>query len=296
VYPAAAVRRSPFVLLAAAGAVLLTPGPALAQDRADRDDLIVLQGSAEVPESQTVDTVVVFDGSATIDGAVESSVVAFNAPVTISGSVGEDVVSFSGTVTVRSGGSVGGDVVSRTEPVIEEGATIGGEIRRTGDLFRDPFPFWGRIAAWLAVSVSTLLLGVLLLALAPRAADGLDAAWRSAAGATVGWGLLLLVGLPLVAILAFITIVGIPFGFGLAMALFLIYALGYTTGAWLLGRRLVGAPRSRFLAFLVGLGILRLVALVPIVAGIVGAIAAVLGLGAIAVAIWRARRPVPATA
>jgi hypothetical protein len=60
------------------------------------------------------------------------------------------------------------------------------------------------------------------------------------------------------------------------------------------GRWILKPPRSVIVAFLVGLAILRLLALIPIVAGIVGFAAAVIGLGAAAVAIWRARRPAPA--
>lgn len=282
---------------AAVTSLLLAAGPAAAQDRAKTNDLVVLTGQATVAEGETYDTVVIFDGPATIEGTVDHAVVAFNGPVTISGSVAEEVVAFNGTITVQSGATVGGDLVSRRDPVVEEGAVVEGEIGRDpGRLLRDPFPFLGRLASWLAVSVSVLLLGVLLLALAPRAADAVDAAWRSAVGPSIGWGLLLLIGLPILAILAFITLVGIPFGVGLALALFLIYSLGYTTGAWVLGRALLKPPTSRFLAFLAGLVILRAVALVPIVAGIVGTIATLAGLGAIAVALWRARRPVATAA
>jgi hypothetical protein len=285
------MRRAMAVTVAVTG-VLLAAGPAAAQDQADTDDLIVLTGQATVAEGESYDTVVIFDGPATIEGNVDHAVVAFNGPVTIAGTVAEEVVAFNGTITVQSGATVGGDLVSRTDPVVEEGAVVEGQIGRDpGRLFRDPFPFLGRLASWLAVSVSTLLLGVLLLGLAPRGADAVEAAWRTAVGPSVGWGLLLLIGLPILAVLAFITLVGIPFGVGLALALFLIYALGYTTGAWILGRALLKPPTSRFLAFLAGLAILRVVALVPILAGIVGTIATLMGLGAIAVALWRARQP-----
>jgi len=276
--------RLAMIVTAALTAVLLAAGPAAAQDRAKTNDLVVLTGQATVAEGETYDTVVIFDGPATIEGTVDHAVVAFNGPVTISGSVAEEVVAFNGTITVQSGATVGGDLVSRRDPVVEEGAVVEGEIGRDpGRLFRDPFPFLGRLASWLAVTVSVLLLGVLLLALAPRAADAVDAAWRSAVGPSIGWGLLLLIGLPILAILAFITLVGIPFGVGLALALFLIYSL-------------LKPPTSRFLAFLVGLVILRAVALVPILAGIVGTIATLAGLGAIAVALWRARRGVATAA
>jgi hypothetical protein len=289
--------RAAMAMTVAVTGVLLAAGPAAAQDRAETDDLVVLTGEATVPEGQTYDTVVIFDGPATIEGNVDHAVVAFNGPVTIAGTVAEEVIAFNGTITVQSGATVGGDLISRTDPVVEEGAVVEGEIGRDpARLFRDPFPFLGRLASWLAVSVSTLLLGVLMLGLAPRGADAVDAAWRTGVGPSIGWGLLLLIGLPILAVLAFITLVGIPFGVGLALALFLIYALGYTTGAWILGRALLKPPASRFLAFLAGLAILRAVALVPILAGIVGTIATVAGLGAIAVALWRARRGVTTAA
>jgi hypothetical protein len=75
-------------------------------------------------------------------------------------------------------------------------------------------------------------------------------------------------------------------------ALGLIYSTGYVVGAWLLGRQLMKPPASRVLAFLAGLAILRALALVPILAGIVGAVATVFGLGALMVAAWRGGRPV----
>jgi hypothetical protein len=277
-------------------AVLALGPPAWAQNGEDEDELVVLNGRTLVSADTTLEHVVVFHGPVTIEGTVRDTVVVFDGSLDLSGEVGEDVVVFNGPSTIRSGASVGGDVVSRTEPVIEDGATVGGELRGTEEFFRDPFPFLGRLAAWLAVSISILVLGVLFLVLAPRAADAIELAARTALGPSLGWGLIMLIGLPILAIVAFITLVGIPFGFGLGLALFLIFAFGYTMSAWILGRRFVTEPRSRFVAFLVGLLILRGLALIPIVAGIVGFLAAVVGLGAIVVAIWRARRPVTVAA
>jgi hypothetical protein len=93
-----------------------------------------------------------------------------------------------------------------------------------------------------------------------------------------------------------VTILAIPFGVGLLLALALIYATGYTAGCWVAGRAVFPPPRSRAAAFLVGWAILRVLALIPFVAGLVGALATIAGLGAIAVALWRARREAPAPA
>ena len=74
-----------------------------------------------------------------------------------------------------------------------------------------------------------------------------------------------------------------PLGVGLLLALGLIYGIGYTAGAWILGRRVVTGA-SPIVAFLVGWGILRVIALVPVLGWLVSLAAIVVGLGAIAVA------------
>ena len=90
--------------------------PAWAQDGQDGgDEFVVLSGRADVPEGEEVGDLVVFHGSATVDGTVNGSLTAFDAPVTISGQVNGDVVVFNGRVELREGATVTGDVVSRSE-------------------------------------------------------------------------------------------------------------------------------------------------------------------------------------
>ncbi len=274
--------------------------PAWAQDAQRPEAFVVLSGRADVPEGQQVGDLVVFHGSATVDGTVDGSLVAFDAPVTISGRVNGDVVAFHGRVELRSGASVSGDVVSQNDPVVAAGATIGGARKRVQTNVRwERFGWVGRLAWWLAVSVSTLVVGLVLLWLIGRGAARILEAGRTAIGPAIGWGLLLFFGLPILAILALVTLVGIPLGLGLLAALGLIYALGYSATAWILGRSIVRAPSVWIVAFLVGWAILRVVALIPILGGLVWFAAVVFGLGALVVAIWRARsaaRAAPAAA
>jgi hypothetical protein len=122
--------------------------------------------------------------------------------------------------------------------------------------------------------------------------------WRQAEPASArrsGGGLLAFFGLPILAVIALVTIVGIPLGLGVLAALGLIYALGYSATAWILGRRIVRQPTGWVLAFLAGWAILRLVALVPILGGRVWFAAVVFGLGALLVAVWRGRSAARAT-
>lgn len=280
--------------------LLILPAPAWAQDGQADDAFVVLTGRADVPEGEEVGDLVVFHGSSTIDGTVNGSVTAFDAPVTVSGRVDGDLVVFNGRVELLDGADVTGDVVSRSEPEVASGATIGGDTERIQTNYNwDGFGWVGRLAWWLAVSVSTLVVGLVLLWLVGPGARRIAEAGWTGIGPSIGWGLLAFFGLPILGIIALVTIVGIPLGLGVLAALGLIYALGYSATAWIVGRRILGEPTAWVLAFLAGWGILRLLALVPVLGGLVGFAAVVFGLGALMVGIWRARtasRPAPATA
>ena len=274
--------------------------PAWAQDTRDREAFVVLSGRADVPQGQQVGDLVVFHGSSTVNGTVGGSLTAFDAPVTIAGRVNGNVVAFNGRVVLRSGANVTGDVVSRDAPLVASGATIGGTTKRVQTNVRwDGFGWIGRLAWWLAVSVSTLVVGLVLLWLVGRGTAWVLEAGRTGIGPAIGWGLLLFFGLPILAILALATLVGIPLGLGVLAALGLIYALGYSATAWILGRSILRGPTAWIVAFLAGWGILRVVALIPILGGLVWFAAVVFGLGALVVAVWRARsatRAAPAAA
>jgi hypothetical protein len=270
--------------------VLALAPPAWAQDAQGPEAFVVLSGRADVPEGQTVGDLVVFHGSSAVDGTVDGSLTAFDAPVTISGRVNGDVVVFNGRVVLRSGAVVSGDVVSQSAPVVASGATIGGATRRVQtNVNWEGFGWVGRLAWWLAVSVSTLVVGLVLVWLAGQGAGWILEAGRTQFGPAIGWGLPVFFGLPVLAIIALVTLVGIPLGLGLLAALGLLYALGYGASAWVLGRSLLRPPTAWVVAFLVGWAILRVVALVPILGGLVWFAAVVFGLGALVVAIWRAR-------
>jgi len=271
-----------------------------AQDGQNSDAFVVLSGPADVPRGEQVGDLVVFHGSSSVDGTVNGSLTAFDAPVTISGRVDGDVVVFNGRVALARGANVTGDVVSRDDPILASGATIGGTTRRVQtNVNWEGFGWAGRLAWWLAVSISTLLIGLALLWLTGRGATRIEDAGRTGIGPSVGWGLLAFFGLPILAVIALVTIVGIPLGLGLLAALALIYTLGYTATGWIIGRRILGARTAWVVAFLLGWGILRILALIPIVGGLIWFVAVIFGLGALTVAIWRARsadRAAPAAA
>jgi cytoskeletal protein CcmA (bactofilin family) len=281
--------------LLAAGVVAAWANPAVAQvggDRINRNDQIVLNGRLIVPKGQSVESAVILNGPATIDGTVQETLFVLRGRADVSGTVQQDVVVVRGTAVIRSGAHVGGDIVTQTAPTIENGATVDGRVRSVSSRFDvNDFRLASRFVWWVGYSASTLFLGLLLLLLFPGVDAAATRAWRERAGAAVGWGVGVFFLFPILAVVSLVTVVGIPLGLFMLLAIALIYSVGYVVGCQVLGRLLIKPPTSRFLAFLVGWVILRVIGLVPILGGLAFLVAALVGLGSLAVA---ARRPVPA--
>ena len=290
--------RTLLLVLAAAGAVLLLADPLAAQtSQAETDrSFVVFTGRLDVAAGEVFQDAVIFDGDVTVDGDVLGDVVAFNGDVTVSGTVGGNVMALSGRVTLTTGAQIGGDVVSRDLADIAEGATVGGEVTTRGlptDFDLGRYVAVSRVAIWVATSVSSLVLGLMLLVFAPRAGEGVAGTATRRFGRSIGIGFAVFFGLPIGAGIAVATLVGVPLGVGILLGLALLFWIGYVAAALALGRRLVRPPTSRLLAFLAGWGILRVVALVPGIGGLAWFLATVFGLGVLAVAARDAGRESP---
>jgi hypothetical protein len=207
----------------------------------------------------------------------------FNGDAVVTGTVARDVVVLNGDIRIASGAVVGGDLISQGGADVETGATVRGEQRRIGAFDVGDVGFASRIAWWVGYSASTLALGLLLLLFAPAIDAALTRVVRTRRGASFGAGVGVFLLTPVLAAVLFVTIVGIPLGLFLFLALAFLYTVGYVIGAHAVGRFVVKAP-SRFIAFLAGWAILRAVALIPIAGGIVWVLATILGLGAAIVA------------
>jgi hypothetical protein len=139
------------------------------------------------------------------------------------------------------------------------------------------------------MAASTLILGLALILLAPRGLERVAEAARGSAWVSVGWGVLLAVALPVVAITAMVTVIGLAVGLSLLLALAFLFLVGFAWTAWSIGRAIVPAPRSRWGAFGAGWGIAALLGLVPVLNVVAWVAGSIFGLGAMTVAIWRAR-------
>lgn len=248
---------------------------------------IVLSGRVDVPLGTRAGEIVIFHGPAHIEGEVEGDVVALDGLVEVSGLVNGDVVALDGTVSVGRTGRVTGDVVSRETAVVQEGGQVDGEVRGVST-YLSSVRVVGKVVWWVPVSISTLVLGLLMLLFFPRAATAVDDAARDRPVISMAWGLAMMGALPAAAVLATVSLAGLALGVGALLSLLLLTLAAYAWSAWILGRLML--PSRRVLAFLAGWLVLRVLALVPLAGGIVLILATMAGLGATSVAIWRARR------
>jgi hypothetical protein len=279
------------LLVAGAALVLsvLTMAPAAAQTENPAgvdESQVVLTGSLVVGADETVDAAVILNGPALVEGTVRESLIVLNGDAEVSGTVEQDVVAFNGDVVIRSGAVIGGDLVTQRTPQIEEGATVRGQQKSvTTEIDIEAVGFGGRVFWWVAYSASVLILGLLLLLFAPQLFLRVRDAVRDRLGPSIGWGAGLFFLLPIGSVLLLVTVIGFPLGIFTLLALSLIYTLGYVVATLAVGTLVLRTSTNRFVVFLVGWGILRLLALIPIVGGIVWFLASIWGLGLLAVAI-----------
>jgi hypothetical protein len=276
-------------LVLACACLLLLVAPAAAA--AKGQDRVVVVGPVNIAPGQQANDVVVAHGDVNVAGRVNGDLVVADGKVRINGLVKGDVVTFASRAVLGPRARVNGDLrYGDKKPTIAPGAQVGGDTKhlnvgKAGGL-------GGLVAGvvlWLAISVSALLLGLLLLWLVPRAAYAVWETAETRRAASIWWGLGLFFGIPIVAGILLVTILGIPLGLLLLLALVPIYALAYTTSAWVLGRRVLGPERGRFLSFLAGWAILRVLALIPILGGLAWFAATVFGLGLLFVTAGRGR-------
>jgi cytoskeletal protein CcmA (bactofilin family) len=276
------VAASSLVVAAPAGAAL---GGTQPRNR-DDDTQVVITGRVVVAQQETVGDVAILNGDARINGSVDGSVFALNGDVTVRGSVKDDVIAVNGRVIAEGGARIGGDVTSREKARISPGATVDGDVKSVSRRFAlGQVGVVAAILLWLAVIVSTL-------------ADAFADAGRTAVGASIGLGIAAAIGLPIVGLILLASVFGLPLGAIVLLALGFLYMFGYVASAYFLGRLILRPPSNRFLAYLVGWGILSVAGIIPVLNVIVLIAATVYGLGMIVVALFRARsgprEPAPA--
>jgi cytoskeletal protein CcmA (bactofilin family) len=234
-------------------------GPAVSANGPARIDgrvngaVYVGRGDLQVDGRVTGDTLVL-DGDAVINGRVDGSITVLN-----------------GKATIRPGAEVRGDVASRTAPTAARG-TVQGHVEKldVNSLFAG-FVVVILAVLWLAVTLSTAVLGLFFVGLFPRAADAVVVA-GGRVWASFFLGLFLGIIAPIFGVAVMASVVGIPLGVAVLGTLAVLWPLGYVAGALIFGRLMVhgSGTGGRLGAFFAGFGILRFGALVPGLGFVIG--------------------------
>ena len=271
-----------------------TSEPTPGADVAGAEDQIVLSGTVTVPRGRSVGEVVVFHGRALVAGVVAGDVVVLDGPIVVSGQVSGSVVALNGPIRLGASASVGRDVLGAHGVRLEPGALVAGELRdHVAFTPRGALTALGKMVGTVAIAVSLLLTLLLLVAIAPRALDGVASAATSSPVVSMAWGLVVSVTLPVLAVAAAASIVALPLGLAAGLAAGLLWMLGLAFGGFAIGRIVTGRSNGRARPLLAGWGLVAAIGLVPFLNVVVWVLGAAFGLGAALVATWRARSAAP---
>jgi hypothetical protein len=281
--------------------VMLFPGVAAAQTVNDADEGFIFRanGDVTVAQGEKLGGVIVANGNAVVHGTVTETLWVISGDATIDGTVTGDVLVIDGTLHLASAATVENVTLVRGTLDRADGASITGDLTQQDNLFSLG---WGAalfsIAMWLGVTVVLVVAALVFAWAGGRQLTVAGQVLRARWAASIVTGIALFVGLPILAVLALVTIVGIPLGVTILVVVMpALWVLGYlVSGTWL-GRLVVQSmgrtdrPERPLLAAGLGVLLLQLIGLIPALGPAVALIAGMLGAGALAYRI--VGRPVP---
>jgi cytoskeletal protein CcmA (bactofilin family) len=243
------------------------------------------------PAGKIGGSVTTFLNTLTIDGTVGRDVLTFGSEAAIAGNIGGGIQAQGNTLKFNSGAQVNGPVKFKGEhpPEVASGAKLAVPVVFTQEehhsRYRDSgFYVWK--VFWIA---ALILFGLVLFVLLPNFARAtVDSAERY--GASFGLGVLVLFGVPVAALIACITVVGLLIGIStfilwVAAMWFAQIVVGTIVGQWLMGHtretwQLIGRMA-------VGVILVRVAEMLPYLGGWVKFAVLLWGMGAISLAIYR---------
>lgn len=212
------------------------PGPQRAGRGEEVRGVLVRVGApARVRAGESERTVVVVGADAVVDGTVLENLVVVGGDARVAGRVAGDIVMVGGRLALEPGARVGGDVLLHGDSRLAQapGATVGGTVQRRTGISFGPFAGW---LLWIGVTLALVLAGLLFAAIGGRQVDEAAALLLRRPGPVVVTTLVLIAAAPILAIIAFLTVIGIPAGIALLVALVPALGLaGYLAAAMALG-------------------------------------------------------------
>ena len=258
--------------------------------------IISTNGTVDIPAGQALDGVVVVNGSATIEGAV-NAVVLVHSTATFTGATAHRLVVVDSTANLGPGTTVTGDIavlhgtVTRDPSASVLGHTTSLDVNLAALAFA-LIPLI--IVLWVGFFVAVVFAGLALAAFGARQTRTAEDLITHRPGHTLVSGLVATIALPVFFGVLTATIIGAPIGLAmLLVGLPLLAFIGWLVAAiwlgdWMLGRTR-GADQTEhpYKAAILGVVVLAVAGLLPLVS----AIATLFGVGAVVLAAWNNVRP-----
>ena len=285
-------------LIATTLALLLAPVTALAQEKKD-DVYVRVNGTVDLAADESVDTLVAVNSESRVAGTVRDTLVIVNQTATVSGDVGRDAIVANSTLRLEPTANIGGDVVLINGQLDQaDGATIAGNVvERSGAMIGAEFNRATAaisFIAWLGMTLLFIVVALGWAAVGGRQLSDVAGLLGARPGLAALAAVIFWIVVPIVAIMAFFTVIGIPIGITLLLVVLpLLWGLGYVTTGTRLGFFLADLRHTTpnlahpYLEAVLGVVIFQLIGLIPIVGGIVVGLAGLFGAGAIVVNLWR---------
>lgn len=268
----------------------------------DDDVQIRINGPITIARGDTASAVWVVNHDATIDGVLHEGLGVINGTARVSGRVEGGVVIVNGRLELAPGAVVERDVMLyRSTMSRANDAVVRGVVHTETGFSLGAGAIW---LIWLSFTIVVVMAGLLFAEIAPvTLAESAELLARQGGQAALT-ALVVVAAVPALAFVSFATVIGIPLG--LVLVLVVIPALsflGYLVAGAVLGAALGGRlqpvsdGRSRHIPIAVGLVTLQLAVALPVVGGLIGFIASLLGVGALVARGWSRRaRTRPAAA
>jgi hypothetical protein len=280
-------------ILMSALVLVATSQPSGSRERGE-DVQIRINGPVTIVRGDTASAVLVISHDATIDGVLREGLGVINGTARVSGQVAGGVIVVNGHLDVQPGAVIGRDVILYHSTITRANdAVINGVVRNQTGFSIGAGASW---LVWLSFTIVVVMAGVLFAEIAPITLTESAELLVRQSGKSALTALVAVAAVPALAFVSFATVIGIPLG--LVLILIVIPALSFlgflVTGAvvgWVLAghRPTPTESTQQHTTIAVGLVTLQLAVTVPVVGGLIGFIASLLGVGALVARGWSRR-------
>lgn len=252
-------------------------------------DLLVAGGEVSLASTAKIGSDLLLGaGTALIDGLIKGDINSGVESLTIASTAsiqGKLTYISENEANIHSGAQIRGTITHQLPDVKERLAVGTHKLPNVGERILTGIGLWGKVIGFLM----TLVLGIIIILLAPRRVKAVTESIRTRPWTSLGWGAIILIFTPIAALIVCITIIGLPLGLiTLVLYIIAIYLTQLFVGL-LIGQLIIGSSRrvetraALVGALTLGLAILSLLRLIPYLNFFIGLATVLFGLGAILV-------------